>query len=325
MLVPSVWITIGKKCCSKEYLARLVGDDAIAGIRINMGRCPMDWVFNVLTVLSSLSYPMEKVFLDIGNTKPRLRLTSDVTVSSGEKVTVATRYNEHCSIFVEHERFLRDISKGDTIIVSDGEIEFVVEDIQENISLRALCAGKLSTNVSVSIKGRVTNNFHVSEEEIDGILNIHKQFKTSLILSFVECVENIVWAKKVFKNCELIVPKIETDKAYQNIDKIVEYSSLIFLGRGDLGLDIGIEKIGVAQKRIIDSVKKSSGRIAVGTGILDSLKWNQTPLRAEVIDITNFCFENIDFIVLTSETAASPYPEKSLNALFEILNYIKSV
>lgn len=70
---------------------------------------------------------------------------------------------------------------------------------------------------------------------------------------------------------------------------------------------------------------KAGCKISIGTGTLDSLKWSQIPLRAEIIDITNSCLEGIDYIALTSETAASQHPFKVLDFIQHILNYIKGI
>ena len=107
--------------------------------------------------------------------------------------------------------------------------------------------------------------------------------------------------------------------------QILSQSDTIFIGRGDLALSTGIEKIGIVQKKLISIAQKVGCKISLGTGTLDSLKWSEIPLRAEIIDITNSCFEGIDYIALTSETGGSQIPFKSINFLKKILDYIKEV
>lgn len=110
-----------------------------------------------------------------------------------------------------------------------------------------------------------------------------------------------------------------------NIENILTHSDTIFIGRGDLGLSMGVEKIGIVQKILISKAQKAGCKISLGTGTLDSLKWSEIPLRAEIIDITNSCLEEVDYIALTSETGGSFTPFKSIDFLKNTLDYIGTV
>ena len=208
----------------------------------------------------------------------------------------------------------------------DGEIEAVVEGVHQNtVTLRSLSGGRLGNHVAIGIKGKEFFKFLIDEKEIAEVNSVLHRFPISLILSFIESGDNLVWAKKVFPHAASVIPKIETGTAVSNIESILAQSDTIFVGRGDLGLSLGIEKIGIIQKEIIQKAQKAGCKISIGTGTLDSLKWSQIPLRAEIIDITNSCLEGIDYIALTSETAASQHPFKVLDFIQHILNYIKGI
>lgn len=79
------------------------------------------------------------------------------------------------------------------------------------------------------------------------------------------------------------------------------------------------------QQNLINKAHQKGCKISVGTGTLDSLKWSEIPLRAEIIDITNSCLKGVDVIALTSETGGSKTPFKAINYLVKILDYIKTV
>ena len=197
-----------------------------------------------------------------------------------------------------------------------------MEISEHYITLKSLSDGTLTNNVSIGIVGKELARFKIDSNEVIEVNKILLDYPVCLILSFVEKSDNILWAKKVFPKAHSIIPKIETNAAVKNFKSIVDITKTVFIGRGDLGLSVGIEKIGILQKQLVLQAHKANCYVAIGTGTLDSLKWSQVPLRAEVIDITNYCYEPVDAIVLTSETAGSKQPFKAIDFLMKTLFYI---
>lgn len=328
MKIPKLWVTIDKRGFSSKNLKKLLEYNNVAGIRINTGRCSYEWIYKVLEELSTLNFPLAQILLDIGNTKPRLNCIdqSGVELEKDTLFTISNHAEESSEAILQHPCFFKEIRQNDIVYFGDGEIEASVEEINQNIViLRSLSSGRLGNNVAIGIKGKVFFNFSIDEKEIAEVNALLDRFPVSLILSFVESGDNIIWAKKAFPKAAFIIPKIETAVAVSNIRSILTQSDTIFIGRGDLGLSFGIEKIGVIQKKLIAEAQKVGRKISIGTGTLDSLKWSEIPLRAEIIDVTNSCFEGIDYITLTSETAASQTPFKVIDILNRILDTIKEV
>jgi pyruvate kinase len=326
MKIPRLWITIDKRGFVGNAFKKLLGYD-IAGIRLNTGRCSYTWIYEAIEELCKLNYPLSQILLDIGNTKPRLNIVdkNDTDLEKDITFIVSDQIDNNVNALLRSQRFFDKIEKNDTVYFGDGEIEAVVEKIYRNtVILRSLSTGKLGENVAIGIKGKDFFNFHIAEEEILEVNSLLNRFPVSIILSFVENSDNIIWAKEKFPQADSIIPKIETISAVKNIESILAQSDTIFIGRGDLGLSAGIEKIGIIQKNLISKAQKIGCKISLGTGILDSLRWNEIPLRAEIIDITNSCFEGIDYIALTSETGGSQTPFKSIDYLKKVLDYIKT-
>lgn len=295
---------------------------------MNTGRCPYTWIYEVLEELSRLNYPLSQILLDIGNTKPRLHLTetNGMELDNGSLFSISDQAKDGVNAILPHKRFFEEVNLNDIVYFGDGEIEAVVEGVHQNtVTLRSLSSGRLGNHVAIGIKGKEFFKFLIDEKEIAEVNSVLHRFPISLILSFIESGDNLVWAKKIFPHAASVIPKIETGTAVSNIESILAQSDTIFVGRGDLGLSLGIEKIGIIQKEIIQKAQKAGCKISIGTGTLDSLKWSQIPLRAEIIDITNSCLEGIDYIALTSETAASQHPFKVLDFIQHILNYIKGI
>jgi pyruvate kinase len=327
MKTPQIWITIGKRGFPEDNFKKIV-DYKIAGVRLNTGRCPYEWVYVAIEALDKLHYPLSQILLDIGNTKPRLNLADKkgIDLKIDTRFRVSGRMGQGIHASLRNHCLFDEIAVGDIVYFGDGDIEAEVEEVdQATVVLRSLSTGILLENVAMGIKGKDFFYFHIDESEISAVHTLLSHFPVSLILSFVENGNNVAWAKETFPNAASIIPKIESASAVIHIESILAQADTILIGRGDLALSVGIEKTGMVQKQLIAEAKRASCKIAIGTGTLDSLKWSETPSRSEIIDITNSCLEGVDYIALTSETGGSFTPFKSIDFLKRILAFIKTV
>ena len=325
MKTPDVWITVGKRGFNDDNLNRLKRYN-IDGFRINTGRSTMDWAYEIIGKLVKKGYLPEQIMLDIGNKKNRIKLnkTNTIDLCASDVITIAKEYTEKTDAWLNNSSFFEILRKEDTVYFGDGEMEFsVVEITNSRVRLRALGDGILTNNITIGIVGKDMSCFHIDLEEIEEVNKLLSVFPVCLILSFVENSDNISWARETFPKAHNIIPKIETASAIKNYASILEVSTKVFIGRGDLGLSIGIEKIGIVQKQLIKQAHEVGCYVATGTGILDSLKWGQVPLRAEIVDITNLCYESVDAIVLTSETGGSTNPFKAIDYLVRTLGVVE--
>lgn len=327
MKVPNVWVTIGKRGFNKDNMA-LLKQDRISGIRINTGRSTYPWIFETIDVLKEMGIPSDKILLDIGNTKPRLSLVEKKTIDLKEKqlFILSDKKKKGIDAWLPVPLFFEKIEKNDKVYFGDGEIEAIVESTENNdVIMRLTTAGSISDSVSIGIKGKNFFHFYISEKEIEEVNRILDHHPMNLILSFVENGENLKWAQNAFSKALSIIPKIETMEAINNIDSILDFSNCIFIGRGDLGLSIGIEKIGIVQEHLLEKAHEKGCRVSLGTGTLDSMKWSEIPLRAEIVDITNSCLKGVDIIALTSETGGSTTPFKAIDYLMRVLKYVETI
>lgn len=327
MRIPKKWITIGRRGFSAENVKLLV-NDSTAGIRINTGRSPIEWAKGIIQKLKELQYPLQQIYLDIANTKPRLLIptNSDLELHTGDIIIISKNQNDDANAYLHNDDFFEVVLKDDIVFFGDGEIECSVNRVYMNsVVLRVNTPGTIINGSPIGIKNKELFHFFISDSEVATINDLLNEFPVSLILSFVESKDNIVWARHTFPNAASIVPKIETSSAVVNYSEILSESSIVFIGRGDLALSLGIEKLGIIQDELISKAHYYGCKVALGTGTLDSLRWSEIPLGAEVIDITNTCKKKVDFIVLTSETGGSKVPFKAIGYLDRILGYLETV
>lgn len=328
MKVPQKWITIGRRGFSTDNMERLLDRD-IAGIRINTGHSSFAWIYDMLEKLCALGYPMKKVLLDIANSKTRIKSIDriELKVNPGDSILIKSGEKPNRDNFsVNNLQFFDVATKNDIVYFGDGELECIIQKSDPSgITLLVETEGTISTNMSVGIKGKEFSRFTVREDEMTDINRLLEKYPVSLILSFVNTAEDVRWAKTNFPSAAEIIPKIETKQAVNHFHEILEESNTVLIGRGDLALAVGIEKIGIIQNYLVDEAHKHYCKVAVGTGTLDSLKNAEIPLRAEIIDITNSCLSGVDYIVLTSETGGSNTPYKAIDYLDRTLSFIRGL
>ena len=325
MIVPGKWITIGKKGFSVDNIEKLLQYD-VSGIRINTGHSTYEWIKSIVMKLAALSFPLDRVYLDIANTKPRIHIPEhgEIVIAQDECITIHKGdQNSNIYILPNHVCYFESLSKDEILYFGDGQIECTICDNTDSfITLRAKENATFSNNMAIGIVGKSISHFLITENEKKEINEILSQYPISLILSFVNSAEDVIYAKKLFPRAARVVPKIETENAVQNFCEIAKECDTVFVGRGDLALSTGIEKIGVIQQELVQKAHAVGCRIAIGTGILDSLKTQEIPSRAEIIDITNCCFQRVDYIVLTSETGGSKTPYKAIYYLDKTLEFL---
>lgn len=326
MKVPSIIVTVGSAGFNDQNIKQLLDYD-ISYLRFNTGRCSIDWIKKTIEKLKAIGFRDEQFLIDIGNQKARVRFSTGDYFSFSQGTIYTLSSNCDSDIILQNQQFLRSFVPGDIIVFGDGEIEALVEKMENDILyIHALESGVEEKEVGIRKKGTfIPFHFGVVQSQVDDVNQLLSTVRAGIILSFVEGAENIRFAKKSFPCAASIIPKIETAEAIDNLSEICKESEMIFIGRGDLALSTGWYKIGYIQQEIINTAKRYGCKVIVGTGTLNSLQWNPTPSSAEVIDITNSTLQNVDCIVLTSETGGSKKPFQSIMQLSEVLAFLRDI
>ena len=216
------------------------------------------------------------------------------------------------------------LKAGDVLVVDDGKIELEVTGQKEELYLKVVNAGLLKSGKGVSFKGKKISTETISEEEKGKIKEFLKASPDFFALSFVRDhmdVGNL--AKFLSDNGSNagIISKIETQGGIDDLDLIVEESDGIMVARGDLGVEVSLEKITYYQKRIIEKCRASAKPVIVATQMLESMTSNPSPTRAEVSDISNAVRDGADAVMLSGETAIGKYPIESVRFMHKIVSF----
>lgn len=229
--------------------------------------------------------------------------------------------NSKCSI--TYEDLYKDVKVGATILVDDGLLVFEVDSIENK-----------SINCTVKVGGIITNHKGVNVPNINiNLPSVTEKDKKDIIFgcnndidfiaaSFIRKASDILEIRDILKeqnnNHIKIIAKIENQEGVNNIDSIIEVSDGIMIARGDMGVEIPIEKIPIIQKKIIKKCNEAGKIVITATQMLDSMIRNSIPTRAEACDICNAIFDGTDAIMLSGETASGSFPIKAAKTMSKI-------
>jgi len=248
-----------------------------------------------------------------------------VNLTQGQKFIFTTDQNyvgdEHM-VSVSYLELPTTVFVGDIILVDDGNIQFRVEEIHEGeVHCVVLNGALLKETKGMNLPGREVRLPAVSEKDINDILFGVENDIDFIAASFinrasdVELIRNIPGVKE--KNIK-IISKIETQHGIDNFKAILDVSDGIMVARGDLGVEIPIERITNVQKMIIKECNVTGKHVITATQMLESMMNNPRPTRAEVSDVANAVYDGTDCVMLSGETAAGKYPIEAVNIMRKI-------
>lgn len=244
---------------------------------------------------------------------------------SGQLFTLTSRELEGDNTIasISYKDLYMDVFPGVHVSIDDGQIDMEVEEIKgEDIVCRVVNGGILQDHKGVNVPGIMVCVPIMEQRDVDDIAFAVENDFDFIAVSFVRNAEDMRQVRRVLhekggKDIRLIA-KIETAQGVQNIDGILEVSDGIMVARGDLGVELPIERVPVVQKELIQKCYETGKPVITATQMLDSMIRNPRPTRAEANDVANAIFEGTSAIMLSGETAAGKYPLESLEMMVKI-------
>lgn len=229
--------------------------------------------------------------------------------------------DKECSI--SYDRLHEDIKVGGTILVDDGLLKFKVTAVDgKRIITQVLIGGTIKNHKGVNVPNVSIKLPSVTEKDKDDIIFGCKEGVDFIAASFIRKASDILDIKEILKahNRENIkvIAKIESQEGVDNIDSIIEVADGIMVARGDMGVEIPIQKVPINQKMIIKKCNISGKIVITATQMLDSMIRNSLPTRAEASDICNAIFDGTDAIMLSGESASGQFPIEAASTMSEI-------
>ena len=246
-----------------------------------------------------------------------------------EKGDVITFVDEPCEgdrkqIYMSYERFAKDVTVGEKVLVDDGKLEFRVKSTngKDRVELETMFGGTLSSNKGVNLPETKISLPSLTEKDQKDLEYILTQPVNWIALSFVRSAKDIKDLKarvEAKKHPAKIIAKIEKPEAVEKIDKIIKASNGIMVARGDLGVEVPMERLPVIQKMIINKCIQRARPVIVATQMMDSMITNPSPTRAEITDVANAVLDGTDAVMLSGETSVGDHPVKVVQAMNKII------
>ena len=266
------------------------------------------------------------ILLDLQGPKIRLGTFKDGPqfLSDGATFTITTEAVEGTSEIAStnYAEFARDVKAGDTVLLADGAVQLrVVQTDGVAVRCHVVNGGPISDRKGINLPGVNVSTPSLSKKDIADAHFGVKQGVDFFALSFVRQARDVLRLRHLLEEVDArqpIIAKIEKPEGWQNLDSIIEECEGVMVARGDLGVEMAIEKVPAIQKAIIDKARARGRFVITATQMLESMIENPLPTRAEVSDIANAIHDGTSALMLSAETSAGKHPVEAVRVMARI-------
>jgi pyruvate kinase len=227
--------------------------------------------------------------------------------------------------FLPHPEIFAGVEPGHTLLIDDGKVRLTVTAAQpRRMVTRVEVAGKLSDRKGVSLPDSTIPFSALAEKDRTDLEAALDAGIDWVALSFVQRPEDIAEAKKITRGRAAVMAKIEKPQAVHRLSEILDLADALMVARGDLGVEMPLEKVPGVQKQMTRMGRATGKPIVVATQMLESMIASPVPTRAEVSDVATAIFEGADAVMLSAESAAGQFPEQAVAMMDRIAREVES-
>ena len=224
---------------------------------------------------------------------------------------------------VNHPEAVDALQVGNVVLLENGLMEIkVVDKDNDSVTCEVVNGGLLLSKKSLSAPGVNLNIPFISDVDREDIIYACRHEGDFLAASFVQTKEDVIAIREILKSENRedmkIISKIESKMGIDNLEDIVKESDGCMVARGDLGVEVPMADLPIYQKRIVKLCRKYKKICIVATEMLESMKSNPRPTRAEVTDVANAVYNGTDAVMLSGETTVGKYPVETVRYMAEI-------
>jgi len=317
--------TLGPATEKPETIRQLIGHGADV-FRVNMSHAKPDWVRAIVPRIRKIADDLTRpvgILLDTqgpairtGAVKAAIKLNKSDTL---EFTVGGARPTKEKSVSVNYDRFVRDVSIGDTILVDNGLIKLkVTETKKDRVISKVLTPAMLGSHRHINLPGVHVSLPALTKKDVADVRLGAKLGVDFVALSFVRKPGDLEELRDLLtrnKSEACVLAKIEDQAAIESIEEIIKVADIVMIARGDLGIEVPMEELPIIQRRIVKSCLHLGKPVIVATHLLESMITNRVPTRAEITDVANAVFEQADSIMLSGETTVGRYPVECVDVL----------
>ena len=322
--------TLGPASSGRIIIARLfeAGADVF---RINMSHTTHEKMRELVSTIRAVEAECNRpigILVDLQG--PKLRLGSfrndwaeidngqDFILDSDPAPGDATR------VHLPHPEIFAAIKVGDTILIDDGKLRLVVaETSPQRVVARVEVGGKVSNRKGVSLPHTVVPLAALAPKDLADLEAALDAGIDWVALSFIQRPEDIAEAKKITRGRAAVMAKIEKPQAVTRLGDILDLADALMVARGDLGVEMPLEKVPGVQKEMTRACRRAGKPIVVATQMLESMISSPVPTRAEVSDVATAIFDGADAVMLSAESASGQYPVEAVATMNRIAEEVE--
>ena len=312
--------TVGPSVNSKDGIKKLVEAGADV-LRLNFSHGTEEDQSNVVKWIRELEKSVA-IMQDIQGPKIRTGEAKESTQfkqSHEIKITNKETISDDNVIYINYKDLFKDLNSGERIFIDDGQIVIrIIKKTTSSMLGQIEIGGELRSNQGVAFPDSKLSVSAITKKDIADLKFGNKLDVDIVAVSFVRDANDIKKVREIVDKNIKIIAKIELKNAVKNLDSIIDEADGVMVARGDLGVQLDLEKVPFIQKQILNEAN-AKGKITVtATEMLQSMKESYRPTRAEVTDITNAILEGTDCVMLSAETAIGNHPEVVVSAMSDI-------
>ena len=322
--------TVGPACDSFDKLVELV-KAGVNVFRLNFSHGSHDDKLKVIDHIRMINKTLPVNIAILGDLQgPKLRVgeleNGQIELIDGEEIIFTTEkiIGSKAKVYVSYPQLAEDVQIGERIFLDDGKMEVAVKKIldKNNVLVSVTLGGTLLPKKGVNLPDSALTMPSLTEKDIEDLKFIIEHQLDWVALSFVRKAIDIIDLKKRIKekNSKIkVIAKIEMPEALKNIRDIILESDGIMVARGDLGVELPIEKVPIIQKELIRKCMHRAKPVIVATQMMESMMDRTKPNRSEVTDVANAVLEGADAVMLSGETAMGDYPTLVVETMSKII------
>lgn len=317
--------TVGPACSTKEKLIELIraGVDVF---RLNFSHGTHEDHLKVINFVKEINEELNTtvcLLQDLQGPKIRIREVEngEVEIKPGDDLIITSEkmIGNSKKVSTTYKGLIGDVSIGDTVLIDDGKIELKVKEVRgEEVVTEIIHGGMLKSRKGINMPHSNVSAPSLTEKDLVDLEFGLENDVHWIALSFVRSAKDVVTLKKLIqeKGKQIrVISKIEKPEAMHNIDEIIEESDALMVARGDLGVEIVMEEVPMAQKLIVSKCNQACKPVIIATQMMESMIESPRPTRAETNDIANAVIDGADALMLSAETSTGNFPVKTVQSM----------
>ena len=328
--------TLGPASSSEEVIEKMI-HAGVNVFRINFSHADHEDVAERIKIIRALSEKHKtytSILADLQGPKLRVGVIEEGTVvEPGDMVdfiTTAPFTGNAKQAFMTYQRFPKDVTAGEKILLDDGKLifEVVATDQKEKVTAKVIQGGPFKSKKGVNLPNTNISLPALTEKDVEDAIFAIQQKVDWIALSFVRNSEDLIGLQKLIEEYSdhkiPIISKIEKPEALENIDKIIAYSDGLMVARGDLGVEVPAAEVPLIQKQLVNKAKKARIPVIIATQMMETMIDSLTATRAEVNDVANSVMDGADAVMLSGETSVGKYPVQVIETMTSILKSVEN-